>query len=89
MDERSRQDLLESAEDVRLAALYLQESLMRGGDEGFLAAREEYRRLVERFRRDHPGAVTERQYRNALEDLEYLLILIEQAIDGYRRDGGS
>ncbi len=88
MDERSRQDLLESAEDVRLAALYLQGHLMRGGDEGFLEARKEYRRLVERFRRDHPEAVTERQYRNALEDLEYFLILVEQAIDGYRRDGG-
>ncbi|NPU85058.1 MAG: hypothetical protein HPY65_11270 [Syntrophaceae bacterium] len=89
MDERSRQDLLESAENVRLAALYLQQRLMRGGDEGFLEARREYERLVERFRRDHPDAVTERQSRNALEDLDYFLILVEQAIDGYRRDGGS
>lgn len=89
MDERSRQDLLESAEDIRLAALYLQERLMQGGDEGFLEARQKYQGLVERFRQDHPDAVTERQYKNAMEDLEYFLILVEGTINGYRGEPGS
>jgi hypothetical protein len=87
--EPSREELLESAEDVKYAALFLRERLMSGGDEGFLSARREYAKLVERFRRDHPAAITERQARNALEDLEYFLVLVEEAICAYRRESGS
>lgn|GEM_PF-396238 len=89
MDEPSREDLLESAEDIKCAALYLQERLARGDGPGFVEARREYGDLVEQFRREHPGAMTERQGQNAREDLEYFLVLVEGAIGGYRRDSGS
>lgn len=80
---------LESAEEIKFAALYLQERLMRGDGAGFPEARREYGQLVERFLRDHPDAITERQGRNALKDLEYFLVLVEGAIQAYRRESGS
>jgi len=88
MGEPTQEERLESAEDAKDAALFLQERLMRGDSADFPEARREYAALVERFRRDHPDAISERQSRNALEDLEYFLVLVEAAINRYREESG-
>lgn len=72
---------ISSINDIKYAALFLQEQLVGTDPEKVKAAYENFQALVDRFYSENPELVSERQHRAARDNFDFFMVLVETALN--------
>jgi len=79
-------DKIDSLLDMKYEAAYLESELISGSPKRFPEIEKAFEALIDRFYQENNDRVTDRQYKTARDNLDYFMILVEQALAHYKEE---